>query len=290
MANLSAVKQELVLKSIGERLKKARESKGLSLEQARIKTRIHPRVLSALEDGRIDEVLSVTYARGFLKKYAEFLGLNTSEMLGEYLSLHREEKHETPISRAAPKKVLKLRSQTRSDLYLRGVIAVMVMTALFSLVVYFKAHGPKAGPQTGAIERTVPLAGRGAKDSFFVAAKKARKTPPSVPQKGESALLQVYREGDKFFIPAAIPKNEPITLTVKTKRNVLVEISKDGYTLFGYVLRGGIVETVRAQEKIVLSVANISAVELTLNGRHLSIPRKGEVKNIEITRSGVRLK
>ena len=56
--------------SVGERLKKARENKSLTIDQIRKQTRIHSDVLIALEEGRCNEILDPTYVKSFLKKYA----------------------------------------------------------------------------------------------------------------------------------------------------------------------------------------------------------------------------
>ena len=57
--------------AIGDKLRKSRENKLLTIDQVHKKTRIYSQVLSALEDGRCDELLNSTYVRSFLKKYKE---------------------------------------------------------------------------------------------------------------------------------------------------------------------------------------------------------------------------
>jgi cytoskeletal protein RodZ len=67
--------------SVGEQLRRARESKKLSLEQAAYQTHIRLRYLSALETDEHSAFPSVAQARGFLRAYAGHLGLDESGLL-----------------------------------------------------------------------------------------------------------------------------------------------------------------------------------------------------------------
>lgn len=67
--------------TVSELLKKARYEKRLELSDAERETRIKRSFLKALEEGHYDKLPSATYARGFLKNYAQFLGLNIETVL-----------------------------------------------------------------------------------------------------------------------------------------------------------------------------------------------------------------
>ncbi len=69
---------------IGERLIQAREERGLSLEDAERDTRISRRYLQALEDETFDIIPAPVYARGFLRSYTQYLGLDTARMLARF--------------------------------------------------------------------------------------------------------------------------------------------------------------------------------------------------------------
>ncbi|MCX5680254.1 MAG: helix-turn-helix domain-containing protein, partial [Candidatus Omnitrophica bacterium] len=76
------------LAAIGEKLKSAREKKGVTIDQAQRQTHIHSTVISALESGRSDEVLTPTYVKSFLKKYSSYLALDSNQLVKEYQALH----------------------------------------------------------------------------------------------------------------------------------------------------------------------------------------------------------
>lgn len=70
--------------NLGERFRQAREAKGLSLRQVEEATRIRREFLQALEEERSAELPDDVYARGLVKNYATFLGLDPAEMVAAY--------------------------------------------------------------------------------------------------------------------------------------------------------------------------------------------------------------
>jgi cytoskeletal protein RodZ len=68
---------------IGERLKAAREAKGLSLDDVANRTRVPIRHLQHIEAGEWDALPAPTYSVGFARSYANVVGLNGSEIGAE---------------------------------------------------------------------------------------------------------------------------------------------------------------------------------------------------------------
>ncbi len=66
--------------TIGSTLKQKREARHLSIEQVAEQTRIRKHYLQALENDDLSVIPSMVQARGFLRIYAEFLGLNLDEL------------------------------------------------------------------------------------------------------------------------------------------------------------------------------------------------------------------
>jgi helix-turn-helix protein len=69
---------------IGKRLRDARESRDLSIEEAAWRTRIRPSLLLALEREQFDPLRSVVFVRGALHSYASYLGLDPGEIVRDY--------------------------------------------------------------------------------------------------------------------------------------------------------------------------------------------------------------
>ena len=66
--------------TVGERLRAAREEKGLSLEDVAAQTRIPRRHLESIENADWDALPAPTYTTGFAKSYASAVGLDRTEI------------------------------------------------------------------------------------------------------------------------------------------------------------------------------------------------------------------
>ena len=69
---------------IGSSLREARERQKLELSQVAGATRIRARYLQAVEDERFDILPGGAYAKGFLRTYADYLGLDAQQFVDEY--------------------------------------------------------------------------------------------------------------------------------------------------------------------------------------------------------------
>jgi transcriptional regulator with XRE-family HTH domain len=71
---------ETEVPSVGERLRAAREEKGMTLEDIAAQTRIPQRHLESLETSSWDKLPAPTYTIGFARSYATVVGLDRSEI------------------------------------------------------------------------------------------------------------------------------------------------------------------------------------------------------------------
>jgi cytoskeleton protein RodZ len=69
---------------VGDELRMQRESMGKSIADIVDAVRIQGRYLEALEDGRLDDLPGTVYALGFVRTYADFLGLDGPEIVARY--------------------------------------------------------------------------------------------------------------------------------------------------------------------------------------------------------------
>lgn len=69
------------MKTVGEILKKVRREQEITLSEVEKATKIRLHYLQALENDEYDKLPSATSTRGFIKNYAEFLGLASPPLL-----------------------------------------------------------------------------------------------------------------------------------------------------------------------------------------------------------------
>ncbi len=70
--------------SIGQQLMKARKDRGLTIEDVAFETRIPHQRLRDMENDDLSNFANLTYAKGFLKLYSRYLGLDLSDYLDEF--------------------------------------------------------------------------------------------------------------------------------------------------------------------------------------------------------------
>jgi len=69
---------------VGERLRNARQARGLAFEDVEAATRIRRRYLEALEGEAFDQLPGQTYVKGVLNSYVSYLGLPADEIAAMY--------------------------------------------------------------------------------------------------------------------------------------------------------------------------------------------------------------
>ncbi len=69
------------MKNTGKKLKAARESQRVSINEVSMATKISPRMIQAIEDGDVNALPAKTFLRGFVQSYASYLKLDVDELL-----------------------------------------------------------------------------------------------------------------------------------------------------------------------------------------------------------------
>ena len=73
--------------ALGERFRQARLDRHATLQDAQRETRIHRRFLDALENEDVAALPAPVYTRGFIRTYAEFLGIAPEPMVDLYQTM-----------------------------------------------------------------------------------------------------------------------------------------------------------------------------------------------------------
>lgn len=119
---------------LGERFRAAREARGLSLSDVSEQIRIRSVYLAAIEDENWGTIGAPVYARGFLRTYARFLGLDPEEVVAVFNSSEASRPVGAPsIGSSAPESPLD-RTSSRGPLLLWAASLVAVLLVAF--VVY----------------------------------------------------------------------------------------------------------------------------------------------------------
>jgi cytoskeletal protein RodZ len=117
---------------IGNSLREARLRRHIEFTDAEHGTKIRGKYLRALEDERFELLPSHTYVKGFLRSYAEYLGLDGQLYVDEYNSRFVVGEEDGPVR--APRRVPAARARRaerrESNIVLLALIAIGLVTAL----------------------------------------------------------------------------------------------------------------------------------------------------------------
>jgi len=243
------VKEKDAPETRGERLRKLREAKGLSLEEVHQRTKIHIRVLKALEEDAMDKI-SPAYVKGLLKIYCTLLGVDPKDFIEEYT----EDKSKLDISGSSLVKPQVKISVLKEGLKIKPII-VVVCLLIVGLIAFKFGKGI-------SIHRVVRL--------------KKPAVTTAVPTK-------------KSQIPSTTSVITKPKLGIRAKEDCWLEVRCDGKTIFRSILKKGNFEYWEAKERIEFSLGNAGGVDVEVNGKLFSpLGRRGQViKNITITKEGL---
>ena len=239
--------------TLGETLRQARLDKGVSLADAARDTRIRRSYLEALEAEDPAALPPAVYTRGFLRTYADYLGLSAQAMVDLYQPSARREPG--PALRAAvPRIAIPRQIPVRPMLY--GIGGIVFITALFLAWNWYQdvQHTLRDGDSSLRARGGAPTAvGARLPTPFPISA--ASPSPTGTP------------------VPTATPEPTPtpvidgILVEFRTTARVYVEAAVDGRQVLAETLPAGIQRSLPlANDSVVMRASSGTAVEVTVNG------------------------
>lgn len=159
--------QEAHVSPLGETLRRARQTRGITIEDAERATRIPRRYLEALEQENFGILPAPVYARGFLRSYSGYLGLNPADLLPFFPVGHVDEPKLEPLP-----EVKQPRTWSMS-----GIIAVVAVGALILLVIGLYSIGSEGGGGDSLLSRESAVMEESA-------------PPVAVPPEGETSAVE----------------------------------------------------------------------------------------------------
>jgi helix-turn-helix protein/uncharacterized protein DUF4115 len=148
---------------IGSSLREARLRQELDFPELEERTKIRPKYLRALEDERFDILPAPTYVRGFLRSYAEALGLDGQPFVDEYNSRFTVGEDDAPLRARSAPPLRRERAPRESRLAAIALVAIAIATAL--VIAAWKFGGPEGekvpGLQSGSPTTTSTRAPKG---------------------------------------------------------------------------------------------------------------------------------
>jgi cytoskeleton protein RodZ len=243
--------------SLGETLRQARLDKGVSLAEAARDTRIRRAYLEALEAEDPAQLPAPVYTRGFVRTYADYLGLNAQAMIDLYQPQARRESAPS-LRPAVPRVAIPRQIPLRPVLYVLGAVA-FVAVAFFAWNWYQDVQQSLREGDASVRRAGTPTA-----------------VGPRVPTPFPIAVASPSPSPSPSATPSPEPPPPPATATpvvdgilveFQTNARVYVEAAVDGQQVLAETLPAGAQRQLPlGRESVIMRVSIGSAVAITVNG------------------------
>ena len=147
--------------SLGEKLRAAREARGISISEVAEQTRIAPMYIECIENDNYKPLPGGIFNKGFVKSYARFIGVDESEALQDYgrLISHSDASSPQEEVRAYRPEVLtddRASQSSMSTVIFAGIILAFMTGAIYLLVNYLRSQpaDPVATTNSGSTSNT----------------------------------------------------------------------------------------------------------------------------------------
>ncbi|MFQ5931761.1 MAG: helix-turn-helix domain-containing protein [Nitrospiraceae bacterium] len=252
--------------SLGEFFKQVRETKGLTLEEVALKTRIQPDYLKALEEENYGKLPDQVFAKGFVRTYARSMGLDEDDALRRF-----QESAGAFYENLAERDRLR-QEQAHDELQRKTNRRVLVATlgvALIGMIFLFSREQstvvttrPAVAPEPPPVS-IQPLTDLG--DRFEVPAADPLGAAPG----REHSLPEQLTTNDSLEesgLGVGAIENEPLVLDVEATELSWVVVQVDGASPHEALLRPGDRLTWKARDRFTVTLGNAGGVRIQLNG------------------------
>ncbi|MDA8235502.1 MAG: DUF4115 domain-containing protein [Clostridia bacterium] len=282
---------------IGDTLRKAREEKGLTLQQVETETNMRWKYLEALEKEEYDVIPGQTYVKGFLRNYSAFLGLDCDYMLDLYRQ-HLEEVEkakalEERMNERRNKREQKNKQNSQVDstsgkgaYWIAALSLVLVLGGgFYAFNVMDKPTGIDGpNPSTAQVSNPQEKPSETSQQEVY----DAGSTVTSETYGGQASATtgnQVYQQepAGNTSDTGQNPAQEGVNLTLNfTERTTWLKVKVDEKVVFeGFAGPGG-TRTFQARDKIWLRAGDAGAVEVIENNQNKGkLGGPGEPKTME---------
>lgn len=286
--------------AFGDRLRREREMRGVTLGEISESTKISSRALQALEDEEFGILPGGIFNKGFVRAYARYLGIDEEQAVADYLAATTKE---APAEEEKfPLELTKKPEESRSMLPLVvAVIAVAAILGGWTIWSKYKSQEPEVGgaptPKASPIEKVAPIpehpqAASGAAGPSTNAGSASQSASPLPPPKSvdTNPTMREITAASATPVAASLPTTpigvpsgsppaggtpepaaQPFTVSIKAKEDSWVQIVADGKTVLDDFLGPEQGRSIKANKKLVLRLGNAGGVEVSHNGKSLGI-------------------
>ena len=265
--------------SFGERLRRERDMRGITLGAVSGITKIRTHILEALENEEFDKLPGGIFNKGFVRSYARFLGMNEEQVLKEFIELAGDPEQPLPDPPVPRRK--EMRHKKRRSW---GGVATVVVCAIALLYGGWRTarvvrrpagagwsgvHRPGSRP---AMTTAETVAAHNASSSSSRRDEQPAVPATAQPENAAPTGLQLTSQRSTTPAPELVPaaattRAERLVIVVTANQPAWVSITADGKPLLEGVLERR--KKIRADSEVVLKTNNAGALVVSRNGKRL---------------------
>jgi cytoskeleton protein RodZ len=295
--------------SFGDRLKKEREQKSISLDDISLSTKIGTRLLRALEEEKFDQLPGGIFNKGFVRAYARHVGLDEEQAISDYMAALGDTQPRLAASETAPPKesvrelghapVHDAREPQQEIQIPWGLLALVLLLAALAIATwsyYHRSRGPErtnAAPPSST-QATPALAAPSNRGEPLKSAPpdngKAASTPiPTAEQSGLRSAPVAQAALHDSASPEVAPGSFRVTLKINDDaEECWMSIVTDGQPPVEVTLTAPYEKVLQAKDEIIVKAGNAGALDVFFNGKKLGpLGDYGTVRTLTFHKDGL---
>lgn len=277
--------------TLGEFLRQERERRGITIEQVASATKIGIRQLHALESDQYIELPAKPFIRGFVNSYCRFIGLDSREVLTRFSDFIDQRSQDRPNREAGHSGYAFEKREGEQSRTILGVIMIALVLLGGIAVIFFKqplkhhrrGHSEKLKTAESPVPSPSPSVAAMEAPAGPVVSPLPSPSPKSTPspKPAPSPSPSQSPQASPSPSPVADPLNSGVglkpseikhKLVFKALESTWVRYRVDERPVMQFVLKQGKALVLRAQEKVVVQIANPRVLQLSYNNQgYLSV-------------------
>lgn len=277
--------------SFGDKLKREREMRGVTLNEISESTKIARRHLEALESEDFASLPGGVFNKGFVRAYARFIGIDEDQAVADYSAINGEvappedqfplEVHEKPNRELNPR-------NSQLPMIAAGVALLLLVAGSF---LWRSKHQHRVGvlPAVAASSDSDDHA-QASPDPVQASPEAAREKSRLLHVKEKVAKREPQKESEQ---PASAPLEKHLTpqnsffVIIKAKEDAWISVMADGRRVSHGILKADKERFIRAARQIVVKTGNAGGIDVYFNGKPVgAVGNESEARTLMFTPAG----
>jgi cytoskeletal protein RodZ len=235
------------VQTVGELLRSERERKGLSVKEIELATSIRTIYITAIEEGNYSIIPGEVYLKGFIRNYANFLGLDSQQIIDLYRQSQNPvvpTNEEITNLNKTPKDNSPKKAANSSKWLVVGTLVICVASGAWWL-----QSNSRTSPEPKVDKQVQPA--------------------PVTPKQAKS---------EQDTIPSTPVAAKPVIIIAKYTDQCWTSVTADNKIIYEGTPQAGETFTWEAEQNVTIKAGNAGGIDIVYNGQSLGkLGTKGEV-------------